>query len=143
MIDRSLILSFVLDLIVRTALVFSLFLLFTGHNAPGGGFVGGLVAGIALVLRFVALGKEGIEEVLPGSPETVMGLGLALSVITGVGGFLWGDSFLSSAKVDLHLPLLEDVHATSALPFDIGVFLVVVGVTAALVLTLGENGDEP
>jgi multicomponent Na+:H+ antiporter subunit A len=138
MIDRSLILDFVLDLVVRTALVFALFLLFTGHNAPGGGFVGGLVAGIALVLRFVALGREGIESVLAGSPEAVMGLGLALSIATGVGGWLWEDSFLAGARLDLDLPLLGEIHATSALPFDIGVFLVVVGVTAALVLTLGE-----
>lgn len=143
MIDRSLILDFVLDLVVRTALVFSLFLLFTGHNAPGGGFVAGLVAGIALILRFVALGREGIEEVLPDSPEAVMGLGLALSVATGVGGWLWGDSFLSSVKVDVALPGLGELHATSALPFDIGVFLVVVGLTAALVLTLGEDREEP
>ena len=143
MIDRSLILDFVLDLVVRTALVFALFLLFTGHNAPGGGFVGGLVAGIALVLRFVALGREGIESVLTGSPEAVMGLGLALSIVTGVGGWVWRDSFLASARLDLDLPLLGAIHATSALPFDIGVFLVVVGLTAALVLTLGEGENAP
>lgn len=143
MIDRSLILDFVLDLIVRTALVFSLFLLFTGHNAPGGGFVAGLVAGITLILRFVALGRKGIEEVLPDSPSAIMGLGLALSIATGVGGWLWGESFLSSTSVDLHIPLLGELHTTSALPFDIGVFLVVVGLTGALVLTLGDDEEEP
>lgn len=141
MIDRSLILDFVLDHVVRTALVFSVFLLFTGHNAPGGGFVAGLVAGIALVLRFIALGREGIEGVLPASPEAVMGTGLGLAVVTGVGGWLWGESFLTSIKLDFHLPMLGEVHATSALPFDIGVYLVVVGLAAALVLTLGEGGE--
>jgi multicomponent Na+:H+ antiporter subunit A len=141
MIDRSLILDFILDLVVRTALVFSLFLLFTGHNAPGGGFVAGLVAGIALILRFVALGREGIETVLPNAPEAIMGLGLAISLGTGVAGWLWAGSFLTSAELSTHLPVLGEIHATSALPFDIGVFLVVVGLTAALVLTLG--GEEP
>lgn len=139
MIDRSLILDFIVDLIVRTALVFALFLLFTGHNAPGGGFVAGLVAGIALILRFVALGREGITAVLPGSPEATMGLGLALSIATGVGGWLWGGSFLTSTKWSVVFPVLGEVHATSALPFDVGVFLVVVGLAAALTLTLGES----
>lgn len=139
MIDRSLILDYVLDVVVRTALVFSLFLLFTGHNAPGGGFVAGLVAGIALVLRFIALGRKGIESVLPGSPDLTMGLGLGLAIFTGVGGWIWADAFLTSVKVDLMLPVLGEVHATSALPFDIGVYLVVVGLSAALVLALGEE----
>lgn len=141
MIDRSLILDFVVDLIVRTALVFSLFLLFTGHNAPGGGFVGGLVAGIALILRFIALGRRGIESVLGASPDLIMGLGLGLAILTGVGGWLWDTSFLASVKVDLTLPVLGEVHSTSALPFDIGVYLIVLGMSAALVLALGESED--
>ncbi|MFP3913924.1 MAG: MnhB domain-containing protein [Actinomycetota bacterium] len=142
MINRSLILDYVLDLVVRTALVFSLFLLFTGHNAPGGGFVAGLVAGITIVLRFIALGRPGIEAALPGSPNLIMGLGLSLAIATGVGGWVWGESFLTSVKVDLELPLLGEIHATSALPFDIGVFLVVVGLAAALIQALGSD-EEP
>lgn len=141
MIERSLILDFVIDLIVRTALVFALFLLFTGHNAPGGGFVAGLVAGIALVLRFVAAGSSGITRVIPASPEVLMGIGLGTAVITGAGGWLWGDGFLESTKVELSVPVLGTVKATSALPFDIGVFIVVIGLTAALVLTLGDTEE--
>lgn len=138
MIERSLILAFVVDLIVRTALVFALFLLFTGHNAPGGGFVAGLVVGIALVLRFVAAGREGITAVLPAPPEVLMGVGLSTALATGAAGWLWGDGFLQSTKVELVVPVLGAVKATSALPFDIGVFVVVIGLSAALVLALGD-----
>lgn len=142
MIERSLIFDFVVDLIVRTALVFSLFLLFTGHNAPGGGFVAGLVAGIALVLRFVNAGRPGITQVVSIPPEMVMGLGLALAIVTGTGGWLWGDVFLASAKFEVTLPVLGVVKATSALPFDIGVFVVVIGLTSALLLALGDPEEE-
>lgn len=139
MIDRSLIFGFVVDLVVRTAFVFALFLLFTGHNAPGGGFVAGLVAGIALVLRFVAGGSQGITEVLPAPPEVLLGVGLGTALATGTGGWLWGAGFLQSTKVELVLPVLGTVKATSALPFDIGVFIVVIGLTSALVITLGDQ----
>lgn len=142
MIDRSLIFGFVVDLIVRTAFVFALFLLFTGHNAPGGGFVAGLVAGIALVLRFVAGGRQGITEVLPAPPEVLLGLGLGTALATGTGGWLWGAGFLQSTKVELVLPVLGTVKATSALPFDIGVFIVVIGLTSALILTLGDQEEQ-
>lgn len=142
MIERSLILGFVADLVIRTALVFSLFLLFTGHNAPGGGFVAGLVAGIALILRFVSAGQEGITQVLPAPPEVLMGIGLGTAVATGTAGWLWGQGFLQSAKVELSAPVLGTVKATSALPFDIGVFVVVIGLTAGLLMSLG-TWEEP
>jgi len=142
MIDRSLIFGFVVDLIVRTAFVFALFLLFTGHNAPGGGFVAGLVVGIALVLRFVAGGSQGITDVLPASPEVLLGVGLGTALATGTGGWLWGAGFLQSTKLELVLPVLGTVKATSALPFDIGVFIVVIGLTSALILTLGDQEEQ-
>lgn len=141
MIERSLILDVVVDLIVRTALVFALFLLFTGHNAPGGGFVAGLVVGTALVLRFVAGGRSAVEAALPGSPTTLLGIGLSLALLTGVGGYVWGTTFLESAKLEIDLPVLGVVKATSALPFDIGVFMIVIGLASALLLELGESED--
>ncbi len=137
MIDRSIILDGLVDLIVRTALIFSLFLLFAGHNAPGGGFVGGLVAGITLILQFVAGGRGRLKDILWGPPEVLMGIGLALSLFTGTLGWVWGSTFLESAKLEIAVPLLGVVKATSALPFDIGVYVVVVGLTAALLLSLG------
>lgn len=139
MIQRSFILDTLVALIVRTALVFSLFLLFSGHNSPGGGFVGGLVFGISLVLEYVAGGRTAVESVMPVSGETMLAAGLSLSLLTGLAGWVWGDAFLESTHVEVELPILGVVEATSALPFDIGVFAVVVGLVASLVFAFGEE----
>ncbi|MFP5331496.1 MAG: MnhB domain-containing protein [Acidimicrobiia bacterium] len=141
MISRSFVLDTLIDLVVRTALVFSVFLLFSGHNAPGGGFIAGLVAGIALVLRFIAGGREAVEKALRLPPAGLLGTGLAISLVTGLSGWLWGDAFLESAKLEVEVPILGVMKATSALPFDIGVYIVVLGVATAMLSALGH--DEP
>ncbi|HSJ27561.1 MAG TPA: MnhB domain-containing protein [Acidimicrobiia bacterium] len=142
MINRSFVLEVLIDLVVRTAFVFSLFLLFSGHNAPGGGFIAGLVAAIAVVLRFIAGGRQWVQDVLPARPEVLLGVGLAIALGTGVLGWVWGGSFLESTKWEMDLPILGLVKATSALPFDIGVFIVVVGLATAMLSALGE-GEDP
>lgn len=139
---RSLVLDTVFDVVFRTAVVFSLFLLFAGHNAPGGGFIGGLVAGAGLVLRYVAGGVPEVRRVAPWSPDVVLGTGLVTAVAAGLGGWIWGDEFLESAKVEIELPVLGVLKATSALPFDIGVYVVVVGIALAILTSLGR-AEEP
>jgi multicomponent Na+:H+ antiporter subunit A len=141
MIHRSLILDVLVDVVVRTAIVFSLYLLFAGHNAPGGGFIAGLVFGIALILKYVAGGRVELRKVLPVSPETLLGGGLFLAILTGMAGWAWGDAFLESNIVERDFPVLGTVKVTSALPFDIGVFVIVVGLAAALVLSLGREEE--
>jgi len=141
MIHRSFILDTLVDVIVRTALVFSLFLLFSGHNSPGGGFVAGLVFGISLILEYVAGGVAQMRRVLPMSAETLLGSGLSLSILTGIAGWAWGDAFLESRFVEIDLPLFGVLKASSTLPFDIGVFAIVVGLVAALVVTFGTDEE--
>jgi multicomponent Na+:H+ antiporter subunit A len=140
-INRSFVLEVLIDLVVRTAFVFSLFLLFSGHNAPGGGFIAGLVAAIAVVLRFIAGGRQWVQDVLPARPEVLLGVGLATALATGVLGWAWGGSFLAAAKWELEVPVLGLVKATSALIFDVGVFIVVVGLATAMLSALGEGED--
>lgn len=142
MIKPSFVLDVLVDLVVRTALVFSVFLLFSGHNAPGGGFIAGLVAGIALVLRFIAGGRDAVQDALRLPPRALLGGGLAIALLTGLAGWLWGDAFLESAKLEVELPVLGVVKATSALPFDIGVFVVVLGVASAMLSALGREDTE-
>ncbi|MEX2280330.1 MAG: MnhB domain-containing protein [Acidimicrobiia bacterium] len=141
MINRSFILDVLVDLVVRTALVFSVFLLFSGHNAPGGGFIAGLVAGISIVLRYIAGGQAGVRSVIGVRPEGLLGVGLSVAVLTGILGWVWGEAFLESAKFEVELPVLGVVKATSALPFDIGVFVVVVGVALAMIAALGQEEE--
>lgn len=141
MIRRSFILETLVYLIVRTALVFSLYLLFSGHNSPGGGFVAGLVFGISLMLEYVAGGWEGMREVLPIQPSTLLAFGLSLSLVTGLAGFVWGGAFLETTYVEVEVPVLGVVKATSALSFDIGVFAVVAGLVASLITAFGPEED--
>lgn len=139
---RSVIFDTVLDMVTRTALLFSVFLLFAGHNAPGGGFVGGLVAASALVLRYVAGGARQVDAVAAVHEATLLGSGLLLAASTGVAGWVWGSAFLDQVEFELHVPVLGEVHGTTALPFDIGVYLVVVGLGLALLRSLGGAADR-
>lgn len=139
---RSIILDSVLDGVTRTALVLSLFLLFAGHNSPGGGFIGGLVAASALVLRYVAGQAERVDSVARIRPSTLLGLGLLLAGLTGSAGWLWGSEFLTSQKFQAVLPLLGKVKATSALTFDIGVYLIVLGLGLVILRSLGAEAER-
>ena len=141
---RSLILDTTARAVVPTALVFSLYLLFTGHNAPGGGFVGGLVAGAALVLRWLADGRALSGLRLRPSPLSLLGAGITIAVCVGMGAWAWDLPFLTHGKVELDLPVFHHVKVTSALPFDVGVYLIVLGLVLTLLTTLGaeEPGTE-
>jgi len=135
--SRSMILETTVTAVFPTALLVSVYLLFAGHNAPGGGFIGGLVAGAALVLRFVDGGSASIRRVLPIAPTTLLGGGLALAVATAVIPWFSGDQLLESGKLQVDVPAVGLVKASSALPFDIGVYLVVLGLVLTVLRTLG------
>ncbi|MEV4826061.1 Na+/H+ antiporter subunit A [Micromonospora sp. NPDC049274] len=139
---RSIVLEVVTRLIFHTVALFSLFLLFSGHNAPGGGFAGGLVAGLALVVRYLAGGRYELTEAAPVGAGLILGAGLALAVGTGAVALLVGGSVLQSAKLDLSLPLIGDVHLVTALFFDIGVYLIVIGLLLDILRSLGAEVDR-
>ncbi len=120
-------------------LVFSAYLLFAGHNQPGGGFAGGLVAGVAVLLVWAAGGTDTVRKVLPVRSTVLMGVGLLVAAGTGFAALLPGLAFLESGYAELSIPLVGDVKIVSALFFDIGVYLVVIGMVLALVRALGED----
>jgi multisubunit Na+/H+ antiporter MnhB subunit len=140
---RSLILDVSVRVIYRSVLVLSLYLLFAGHNQPGGGFVGGLVAAAAVALRFVAGGIDEVRSTSPVRPWTVLGTGLALAAGTAVMPLLLGGQVLESEKFAWDAPLLGTVSATSVLVFDTGVYLVVVGLALMLFEAFGDDWDVP
>lgn len=139
---RLLILETVVDVVIRTAAVFAAYLLFSGHNAPGGGFIAGLVAGICILLRYLAHGSESSDMWLARSDQ-LLGTGLLFAVLVGVAGWGWGTTFLDATYAVMDLPWFGDVKAPSALVFDFGVSLVVIGLTAALVTAVGDERDHP
>ncbi|HLS02243.1 MAG TPA: hydrogen gas-evolving membrane-bound hydrogenase subunit E, partial [Beutenbergiaceae bacterium] len=139
---RSVILEVTTRLIFHTAVMFSLFLLFSGHNAPGGGFSAGIVAGIALAMRYLAGGRYELGEAAPLHPGVLLGSGMGLAAGTGLVPMLFGHAFLQSFKVDFTLPIFGDVTVVSALGFDVGVYLVVVGLVLDILRTLGAEVDR-
>lgn len=123
--------SMILDVVVRAEyhalLVASIWLLFIGHNLPGGGFIGGLVAVSAFGLRLAAGGVEELRKSLRVKPEIVVGLGLLVAAGTAIAGLFNGGSLLESRELHVDLPVIGDVATSTAFFFDLGVYLVVVG----------------
>jgi multicomponent Na+:H+ antiporter subunit A len=140
--QRSVVLETAVRLVFHTVLVFGVYLLFAGHNQPGGGFVGGLVSGCAFVLRYAVTGRAGVDRAVPIDPSLPLGAGLLLAGATGAGSWVLGAQFLESGYVELDVPVLGVVKATSALPFDMGVFLVVVGLVLLVLRTLGAEAEQ-
>jgi multicomponent Na+:H+ antiporter subunit A len=139
---RSIILEVVTRLLFHTVVVFSLYLLFAGHNNPGGGFAAGLVTGLALLLRYLAGGRYELDEAMPVAAGAVVGAGLVVATGAGLVPLAFGGAVFQSAVVDLHVPLLGDVHVVTSLFFDIGVYLVVVGLSLDLLRSLGSGIDR-
>jgi multicomponent Na+:H+ antiporter subunit A len=139
-IERLMFLDVSVRLIFHAVMVGSLWLLFAGHNQPGGGFAGGLLAGSAVSLRFIAGGIDEIRIHSRFKPWTILGGGLLLAGATAAAPLVAGKQVLESAYFSRDLGILGTVKVTSALPFDIGVYFVVVG----LVLMVFEAfGDDP
>lgn len=138
---RSLVLETSVDLVLHAVLATSLFFLFSGHNAPGGGFIGGLVAGTAFVLRYLVSSGEDVLALVRVRPSTVLGAGLLTCLLAAVTPWLLGGQVLESAYTYLHLPLLGELPLASVLVFDTGVYLVVVGTVLVLLSTLGAQTD--
>ncbi len=137
--ERSPILDTVTRAIIHTIAAFSLYLLFSGHNSPGGGFSGGLVAGGGLVLLFAGGGIADVRDVIPVPPQVLLGAGLLLAGVTGVAGQLFEGAFLASGYRRIDLPVLGEISLSSVLAFDTGVYLVVVGLVLAVLVTLGAE----
>jgi multicomponent Na+:H+ antiporter subunit A len=135
--------SMILDTAVRTlfhtVLLFSLVLLVVGHDAPGGGFIGGLVGGAAFILVYLAGGTPLVRRAEPLAAETLLGAGITLASLTGVAGWLAEGEFLEGLAFSANLPLVGTVKVHSSLFFDIGVYLVVVGLVMALLNSIGRE----
>ena len=119
--------------------VFALFLLFRGHNLPGGGFAAGIALAVAFIVQYMASGTRWVEERVELRPVRLMGVGLAVAAATGAGAWLFGHPFLTSHAAHIELPLIGALHLPSAFLFDIGVFVLVVGATSLLLIALAHQ----
>jgi multicomponent Na+:H+ antiporter subunit B len=122
-----------------TVLVFSLYLLLVGHYGPGGGFAAGLVAGLAFVLRHIALGGADVRAAVPVRPPVIIGCGLFLAVLTALAPVAFGAPVLASAKIAVELPVLGAISVQTSLFLDLGVYVLIVGVVLDLLRSLGAG----
>ena len=142
---RSLILDTTVRLVFDAAVVLSIYLLFAGHNQPGGGFVGGLVMAGAIALRYIAGGLDEVRGLVPVRPWTFLAIGLALASGEALLPSLLGDSPLDQRAFEWDVAVLGHVKLTTATIFDAGVYQVVVGLTMMIFEGLGDESadDEP
>lgn len=139
---RSVIFEVGTRLVFHTMVIFSLYLLFAGHNQPGGGFAGGLVAGIALTVRYLAGGRYELGEALPVQAGWILGTGLFLSAGAGAIPLFFGGDVLQSALIEANLGPMGELKLVTTIFFDIGVYLVVVGLVLDILRTLGAEVDR-
>jgi len=134
---RSLILKTAARILTPLLLLFSLFLLLRGHNEPGGGFVGGLVAASALALHAIARGVGSTRSFVPLQPVRLIALGLLLAGSSGLAAWSWGEPFLTGLWLPQAIPGVGKL-GTPVL-FDVGVYLLVIGVLAKVFFVLWED----
>ncbi|MFT4231475.1 MAG: Na+/H+ antiporter subunit A, partial [Leucobacter sp.] len=139
---RSILLEVVVRLTFHALIILSIYVLLTGHNTPGGGFAGGLVAGLALVARYLAGGRYELGATVPLDAGRILGVGLALAVSMALLPMLFGQAALASAWIDVDLGMFGTLPLVTSTLFDIGVYLVVFGLILDVLRSLGAEIDE-
>jgi multicomponent Na+:H+ antiporter subunit B len=136
---NDLILQTVTKIVLFVVILFSIHLFFAGHYYPGGGFVGGLMTSGAIVLLLLAFDLKTVQNILPIDYKYLIGIGLLFAVGTGTGALFFDAPFLTHAFDYVYFPFLGKTALHTAVLFDTGVFLVVVGVTMTIIQTIGED----
>ncbi|PAE31096.1 Na(+)/H(+) antiporter subunit B [Paenibacillus sp. 7884-2] len=126
-------------LITLIIFAFSFYLFLAGHNNPGGGFIGGLMTASAILVLYLAFDMKTIKKAMPFNFTTMIGVGLLFAVFTGVASMLFGFPFLKHFFDYFQFPIFGEVELTTALPFDLGVYLVVVGAALTIILAIAED----
>lgn len=134
---RTIILKTASSYLLPVLLIFSVFILLRGHYLPGGGFVGGLIASMAYVLHAFANGLSDTKNLFRFHPGLLMPIGLLIALLSGLLPMFFGLPFMTGLWYPEAIPVLGAIGST--LFFDIGVYLVVVGVTLTIIFTIVDE----
>ncbi|GAA1703643.1 Na+/H+ antiporter subunit A [Microbacterium sediminicola] len=140
--NRSILLEIIVRILFHTIIIVSLYLLFAGHNLPGGGFAAGLVAGMALVMRYLAGGRYELGAAAPTDAGRFLGIGLAIAVACAVVPLAFGFSPLTRGIFETELPVVGHIEFVTSTLFDVGVYLVVIGLVLDVLRSLGAEIDR-
>jgi multicomponent K+:H+ antiporter subunit A len=135
---HPMLLAVVSQALLPLALLVSVYIFFRGHNLPGGGFVAGLITAIAIILQYVAQGVDWVKQRLTLEYHRLVAAGVLISSLTGAASWLFERPFLTSWFDYFQLPLLGEIELASAIAFDLGVYLTVVGSTLMILANLGK-----
>jgi len=124
-------------LLLPLALLVSIFIFLRGHNEPGGGFIAGLITAVALIMQYLTNGVAWTHRRLSSNMLPLIGAGLLIATLTGLGSLVFGYPFLTSSFTHIHWPIVGDFELATAMLFDLGVYLVVVGATLLILIHLG------
>jgi multicomponent Na+:H+ antiporter subunit A len=136
---ESMIFEQVTRMIFHITVLVSVYVALRGHNAPGGGFAGGLIAGSAFVFRLLAGGTAERPAVSRLSPVALIAVGMMLAIGTGLAALLAGNEFMESSIFHVDVPLVGDVKLVTSAVFDIGVYLLVIGVVILVLSHLASR----
>lgn len=120
----------------------AIYLFFKGHNEPGGGFIAGIASAISLVFIYITLGKNAVTKIVRTDPVNIAFWGLLLSYLTALAPVVSALPFMFHKILHLHLPLFGDAHVGTPLLFDLGVYLVVIGITAKITFLFDQYNQK-
>ncbi|HUP48790.1 MAG TPA: Na+/H+ antiporter subunit B [Thermoanaerobaculia bacterium] len=137
------------SLILRTAarylipllILFSIYTLFRGHNQPGGGFAGGLLAATAFALYVFAWDADAARRAIRIDPHFLVGTGLFIALLSGLPGIITGGGFLTGKWIDVGIGIQKTAVGTPLI-FDVGVYFVVIGATLMIILSLTQEEEK-
>lgn len=136
--SHPLMLSVVSQSLLPLALLVSAYIFLRGHNMPGGGFIAGLITSVAIIQQYIAHGVDWIKARMKLDYQLMIGSGITIAALTGLGSWFFGRPFLTSWFDHFHLPLVGKFELASAMLFDLGVYLTVVGATMLILANLGK-----
>lgn len=136
---NDVILKTVVKIVIFIILTFGIYLFFSGHNAPGGGFIGGLVLGSAIVLLYLTYDIKTVHRKMPFDFKMIAAIGVLIATSTAIGSFFFDVPFLSQTDGYFTFPFIGEKHLTTVTLFEAGVALTVVGTVVTIILSISED----
>jgi multicomponent K+:H+ antiporter subunit A len=132
------ILAMISQSLLPLALLVSFYIFLRGHNMPGGGFIAGLITSVALIQQYVAHGVNWVKPRIKVNYQILIALGVLIATLTGIGSWFFDRPFMTTWFDYFDIPFIGEIELASALIFDLGVYLTVVGATLLILANLGK-----
>lgn len=137
-VKHPLLVQTVSQALLPLALMVSVYIFLRGHNLPGGGFIAGLITAAAMILQYMANGVDWVKHRFDYNYQTLASIGVMIALFTGLGSWFFGKNFLTSWFTHVHWPIIGEFEVATAILFDLGVYLTVIGATLMILANFGQ-----